>query len=345
MVRAGAGGLGIIAILAAGVQAQPPRPVDQSLETPVRFQAVSVVSPQIAWISGTRGTWSRTVDGGAAWETGVVPDADSLEFRDVHAVDADRAWLLAAGQGALSRIYHTADGGRTWRLQFLNDEPRAFFDCLAFWDERRGVAVSDAVDRRFLVLRTDDGGDTWLPVDHLPPAREGEGMFAASGTCVVTHGDRHAWIGTGAGLAARVLRTGDGGASWSVAETPVVHHASTAGITSLAFFDSMRGLALGGDIAAPGIMSDNVARTDDGGATWRLTGRPTFPGAVYGAAVVPGRGESVIAVGPGGASWSTDGGATWRPLDSRNFWSVGFGPGGVGWMVGPGGRVVRVTWE
>ena len=36
-----------------------------------------------------------------------MPGADTLQFRDVHALDADRAWLLSAGPGELSRIYYS----------------------------------------------------------------------------------------------------------------------------------------------------------------------------------------------------------------------------------------------
>ena len=62
------------------------------------------------------GTIRRTTDGGTTWERRPVTGADStLEFRDVHALSAKVAWVLAAGPGAKSRIYHTRDGGATWQ--------------------------------------------------------------------------------------------------------------------------------------------------------------------------------------------------------------------------------------
>jgi photosystem II stability/assembly factor-like uncharacterized protein len=328
--------------------AQEPQIAEQVSGTTARLQAVSVVTSQVVWASGARGTWVRTLDGGEAWMAGVVPGAESLEFRDVHAASADTAWLLSAGPGDRSRIYFTADGGKTWALQFTNAEPRAFFDCIAFWDARRGLAVSDAVDGRFIVLSTTDGGTTWGRVadEALPPAVEGEGMFAASGTCLMTHGTHHAWFGTGAGKTARVIRTTDGGNTWVAAGTPIVQNTATAGIMSLVFFDDTNGLALGGDLVITGGPTNNVAATADGGRTWVLVGRPTFSGAVYGAAAVPGRGESVVAVGPGGSSWSPDGGRTWRPLPQPpgGYWSIGSSLGGTIWMVGPRGRITRVRF-
>ena len=188
------------------------------------LQAVSAVSERVVWVSGHRGTVLRTTDGGATWERLIVPDADTLQFRDIHAIDERTAYVLSAGPGPLSRIYKTTDGGRSWTLQFVNEEPEAFFDCLSFWDERRGLAFSDAVAGEVILLATEDGGAHWtrIPPERVPDAQAGgEGAFAASGTCVVTAPGGLAWIGTGAAEKARVFRTEDYGRSWAVAQTPV----------------------------------------------------------------------------------------------------------------------------
>ena len=44
----------------------------------------------------------------------------------------------SAGNGDMSRIYHTTNGGRTWSIQFVSTDQRAFFDCIAFWDAQAG---------------------------------------------------------------------------------------------------------------------------------------------------------------------------------------------------------------
>jgi photosystem II stability/assembly factor-like uncharacterized protein len=308
--------------------------------------AVSVVDSAIVWVSGARGTWARSVDGGATWITGVVAGADSLQFRDVHALDAANAFLLSIGEGEQSRIYRTTDGGASWVLQFTNREPRGFFDCFGFWDARAGFAFSDSFDGRFLLIETADGGGSWTEVapERLPAAQEGEGSFAASGTCVAVHGDSLAWIGTGASAAgARVLRTTDRGRTWVAASTPIVA-GSAAGIASVAFRDARHGAALGGDIALPDSVRDNVALTSDGGATWTLGGRPSFTGAVYGGAWVPGAPQpTLVAVGPRGVSVSADGGRVWAPVDTLNHWGIGMAGPGRGWLVGPGGRITRIA--
>ena len=128
----------------------------------------------------------------------VVAMTDHLEYRDIHGLDGSRAVVLSSGPGQRSRIYTTTDGGDTWALAWINDEPEGFYDCLDFWDDRRGLAYGDAVDGELRVLLTADGGATWSRVaaDRLPAALSGEGGFAASGTCVETGEDGLAWVGT-----------------------------------------------------------------------------------------------------------------------------------------------------
>ncbi len=320
----------------------------QSSGTEARLIGLHAVGERVAWAAGTGGAWVRTVDGGATWRAGVVAGAESLQFRDVHAVDAATAWLLSIGEGEASRIYFTDDGGASWDLQFVNDDPAAFFDCFDFWSAERGIAFSDAVDGEFVLIATDDGGATWqrLPTDRLPDASEGEGSFAASGTCLVARGDSLAWFGTGAGTSARVFRSADGGRSWSVSPTPIVGGTSTTGIASLAFLDDRRGAAMGGDVGAPAEPTASVAVTVDGGRTWSAGGAPARPGAIYGGTFVPGAPTpTLVAVGPSGVALSTDFADSWATIDTLAHWSVDFGGPSTGWAVGPEGRITRIDFR
>ena len=316
----------------------------QASGTDALLIGMGIVSDSIVWLGGTNGTWARTTDGGLTWHTGVVPSADSLQFRDAHGIDASTAYLLSIGNGPQSRIYRTGDGGTTWTLLFRSEDASAFFDCFGFWDDSSALAFSDSFEGRFRIISTTDGA-TWTAIspDVLPAAADGEGAFAASGTCLVTHGDSTAWIGTGASdNGARVLRTADRGRTWSVASTPIVRGPS-AGIASVAVRSPLELAALGGDIAQPDSMTDNVALSTDGGETWTLGARTPFPGAVYGAAYVPGApSPALVAVGPGGVALSNDGAQTWTLLDTLNHWSVGFASPSRGWAVGPGGRITAI---
>lgn len=231
--------------------------------------------------------------------------------------------------------YKTADAGASWTLQFTNPDPRAFFDAMAFWDASRGLAVSDSVDSAFVIVATSDGGRTWarVPPAGLPPALPGEGAFASSGTNVAVSGERHAWFATGAG---RVLRTTDGGRTWSIAVTPLAT-APTAGIFSVAFRDALHGIVVGGDYKQESAVSDNAAITSDGGATWTLVrGLRGYRSAV---AYLPGT-TTVVAAGPTGIDISDDDGRTWRAAEAGGVHAVAVAPTGrVGWGVGESGRI------
>ena len=339
-----------VALLLGGCSAAPPTPPPPpSLElqpsgTDVRVQAVSVVDARVAWASGLEGTFLRTTDGGRTWQRGAVPGADTLQLRDIHALDARTAWVLSAGTGDQSRIYRTDDGGATWTLQWTNPEAEGFYDCFDFWDARRAVAYGDAVGGALRVLVTDDGGARWrlVAADALPPALPGEGGFAASGTCVQAGAGGTAWIATGNAAPARVLRTEDYGASWSAAAVPVVA-GDGAGLTSISMADARRGTAFGGNLSVTDQRTENVARTEDGGRTWSALPHVAMNGALYGGVHVPGTdGRVILAVGPGGADLSTDGGRTWRSLDGRAWWGIGSAGPGATWIAGPDGRIARV---
>jgi len=308
-----------------------------------RLRGVSAVSEKVAWASGAGATVLRTGDGGVTWQKfSVTPEA--LDFRDIDAVDAQTAYVMSIGNGPASRIYKTTDAGKTWNLQFKNDDPKAFLDAMSFWDANHGIAFGDSVDKQFYILTTSDGV-TWsrVPPANLPPAQGNEGAFAASGTNIAVFGKSHAWIGTGAAAKSRVLRTTDGGHSWQVADTPLASGPS-AGIFSIAFRDAKHGVIVGGDYRKEQEAVDNLAMTNDGGATWTLVkGLSGFRSLV---AYVPGmKKPTLIAVGPAGADYSLDDGKTWKPIEGPGFDTFSFAPGKqLGWAAGAAGKIAQLNF-
>ena len=246
------------------------------------------------------------------------------------------AYVLSVGAGENSRIYHTADAGRTWTLQFKNSDPDAFYDAIAFWDHAHGLTFGDPVRGRFQLLATDDGGANWrrLAADSLPALLPKEGAFAASGTCLVAHGDGDAWICTGGASRTRVYHSIDRGRHWTVSGTPIVGRSESAGVFSIAFRDREHGLIVGGDYRKPREPGANAAFTSDGGKTWDPLGQP------FGyRSCVAWAGDRWVAVGTSGSDESRDDGQTWRSLDHGNYNSVAFTATGEGWAVGPHGTV------
>lgn len=318
----------------------------QTIETKASLRGLSVVNERVIWASGTGGTFLKTIDGGKTWTVGKVAGAEKLDFRDVEAFDAQTAYLLSIGDGENSRIYKTTDGGATWKMQFKNTNPKAFFDAIAFWDKNNGIAMSDPVDGKYILLTTTDG-ETWkpLPTDKMPATKEGEAAFAASGTCLMTSGKADVFLVSG-GTDARVFRSGNRGLSWFVAETPIVKGTAGSGIFSIAMLDAKRGVIVGGNYEKPDEMTGNLAFTGDGGKTWNAGKGLT--GYRSGAAYIDKK--TIIAVGSSGYDVSYDGGKNWTNSKTPNLVGKDFnavqakGKTAV-WAVGANGLVAKFTMQ
>jgi len=335
---------GTLALVCCGVvAAATPHWETQASGVTARLRGVSAASDRVVWASGATGTILRTADGGATWTRQTIPGTERLDFRDIDAISERVAYVLSIGPGNASRIYKTVDAGATWQLQFTNDDPKAFFDAMSFWDADHGLAVSDSVDGHFVIIKTDDGGRTWtrVPGSALPPALPTEGAFTGSGTNIAVLPGGRAWIGTGASTIARVLRTPDAGRTWSVSDTPLAASAS-AGIFSVAFRDAEQGLVVGGDYRKESDATGTAAITSDGGVTWTaVTGLGGFRSAVV---AVPHAPSTLVAVGPSGSDISRDGGRTWTPIEGPGFHAFAMSPSGrVGWGAGENGRIARLA--
>ena len=307
-----------------------------------RLRGISAASDRVVWASGSGATVLRTADGGTTWQRLTVT-SDRVDFRDIDAVNERTAYVLSIGAGASSRIYKTSDAGEHWELQLANEDPKVFLDAMALWDATHGIAVSDSIDGQFVVFMTDDGR-TWsrVPPDRLPAALPNEGCFAASGTNVAVLGKDDVWIGTGAAAKARVLRSSDHGRSWQAADTPLLS-GSKSGIYSIAFRDRLHGVIVGGTYDRESEALDNLALSDDGGATWTLVRDRGLSGFRSVVAYLPSATRSILAVGPSGADLSTDDGRTWAPVPGPGFDTFSVAPGSsVGWGAGSQGRIAKL---
>ncbi len=308
-----------------------------------QLRGLSVVNEKVVWTSGSLGTVLRTFDSGETWRQVSPPDSSALQFRDIEALDATHVVILAIGPGDASRVYVTASAGRSWQLTFVNDDPNAFYDCMTFFDRKRGLALSDPVDGKFRIISTSDGGLTWEVVDaDMPPALPGEFAFAASGQCLVA-ADRHrALFATGGGAEARVFRTADRGQTWEVSSTPMIV-GPAAGIFALAFRDPQHGLAVGGDFLAPDQSPNAFALSDDGGIVWELVAHAPDE---YRSGAAWKNDRVAIAVGPTGSDVSVDQGQSWERFDSGTFDTVdctGSRHRSTCWASGAQGRVAYLV--
>ena len=352
-------------LLLTAILAAQSRPRAQTSHTSETLRGVSAVSRQIAWASGTHGTYLRTTNAGRTWIPAQVPGAVTLDFRAVVAFFADEAFLMSAGPGELSRIYHTTDAGRNWQLQFTNTNPKGFFDSMVFWDRTHGIVLGDPIpdesgQLKFELLLTDDG-HTWHPIppSQLPPAFDGEGAFAASNTCLailstksksgpsgpraaanddnaLAPADPNIWFATG-GKAARVFHSADRGQTWQVFDTPIFHGPDSAGIFTIAFLDPLHGLIAGGDYQHPNQDVPNLATTDDGGKTFRLFQTLDLRGYISAIALDPRHPARVFYIGP---DYIVDSDRNHRiKYPRQKFYAASRFPDGGALFVGPNGAI------
>jgi photosystem II stability/assembly factor-like uncharacterized protein len=313
--------------------------------TTAHFRGLSVVNEKTVWVSGytsTEGVVMRTTDKGKTWQSVGPPNTAGLQFRDIEAFDKNHAVIMSIGNTPTDfRMYVTSDGGAHWTQTFTNTQPTAFYDCMSFFNNKRGLAVSDPVNGKFQIISTNDGGMSWQLVSQagMPPAQPGEAGFAASGECLVTGHGHRAWFGGGGGPQARVYRTNDGGTTWQVSATPIPS-SPTAGISALAFHGDKHGIATGGDFLAPTTSPNAVAVTSDGGKTWHSATSTTNH---YLSGVTFVKGHTAIAVGLAGSDVSTDGGETWTTFDAGSFDTVACAGGEKCWASGASGRVAYLV--
>lgn len=238
------------------------------------LRALATLGEEIAWVGGSEGKIAKTEDGGRTWEVCPIPDGEMLDIRAIYLVNPQVACAMNAGRACdgLARVYRTVDGGKHWKLVLNSDVDGIFFDSMVFWNEKKGILLSDPVQGRFVLFKTEDGGETWeriIPIE-MPFAMPGEGAFAASNSCLAVQGTDNVWFATGAGPSARVFYSTDSGKHWQVSDTPMKNSSPISGIFSLSFLDDQVGIAVGGDhrdkTSFPG---PNILITNDGGRNWK----------------------------------------------------------------------------
>lgn len=285
----------------------------------VSIRALEVMQGSVAF-AGTGGVF-----GAVDLQTGQIRAKqqryDTLypEFRAVAHTQTD-FFMLSAGRPAL--LFKTGNQG-LMDLVYKEDQEGVFYDAMAFWNEKEGLAIGDEMEGCLSILITRDAGTTWNKVDcaDLPETLPGEGAFAASNTNIAVVGDR-AWIGTTEG---RIWFSPDKGKTWEVYQTPIRSNTPTLGIYTLDFYSDKVGIAMGGDYTDPEGAEGNKAITEDGGRTWELLAEGELPGYTSCAQFIPNtKGQGLVAVSYSGISYSSDRGKQWSTLSDQPFYTFRF---------------------
>ena len=302
------------------------------------LRGLSPISEQVCWASGSGGTWLKTEDGGASWQTGTVAGLDTVDFRSIHAFDAQTAVAASAGQPAV--IYRTEDGGKTWN-KVHQEGGEAFFDAIQFIDAQRGYVLGDPIGGKWMILETLDGGRSWHSLAKLPDALQGEAAFAASSSSMLA--DSEGLVFATGGTVSRLHRYTFASQSWGVRElTDMLQGEPSQGVFAATSLPGAEGLVLvGGDYLKPDYRIANALLVV-GEVTTSTSEGPN--GYRSGVAYLQDKGW-VVAVGPGGSDFSSNGAHSWQPFSTTGYHAVKAAPGGKAlWASGGQGRLGKLVY-
>ncbi|MEM1001514.1 MAG: oxidoreductase [Bacteroidota bacterium] len=247
---------------------------------------------------------------------------EPLHFRAIAEVKGD---FFGISIGNPARLYRLPKKGNKAELVYEEIHESVFYDSMAFWNNKEGLAIGDPTEECMSIIITRDSGKTWnkVPCEKLPVALDGEAAFAASDTNIAIVGE-NTWIATG-GLHSRVLYSGDKGRTWDINDVPIIQGKSTTGLYSIDFYNKNIGFGIGGDYTQPNDSLSNKIKTIDGGQTWNAIADGQSPGYRSCVQFIPNsEGEELVAVGYKGIDYSKDSGQSWAHLSDEGFYTIRF---------------------
>jgi hypothetical protein len=273
------------------------------------MRGLSIVDNSIVWVSGSKGTVGKSLDGGKTWKWMIVKGFEKNDFRDIEAFDKKTAVIMAVAEPAY--ILRTDDGGETWKIVFENKTKGMFLDAMEFWNDQSGIVIGDPVDNRFYITRTFDGGKTWrdIPENNKPIADKGEACFASSGSNIRKLNKSEAVFVSG-GLSSHFFIRN------RRIKLPIIQGKESTGANSLAIKNIKTMIVVGGDFLKKDDSDNNCAITKDGGVTWF---QPNVSPSGYRSCVEYLNKNRWITCGLNGVDISVDDGTTWKNFSKESF--------------------------
>lgn len=318
---------------------------DQSIYFSDKFYDVKALSPTRALIVGYGGKMLETNDGGATFSR--IDSGTALALYKISAV-GNQIWVV--GQEGL--MLHSSDGGKTWQKQ--DSGTKLYLFSVYFMNESHGFAVGD----RSTLTETTDGGKTWKPRQIALAAEDSNAEIELAVQDPIFYDIRftNELNGLISGEFGQLLKTTDGGQNWTPQQSTLMTPES--GIVDPMNLPTFFGQFLINDREAlVAGLDGRIARTRDGGATWRFEPMklafplidPLFQPYVTadGTAWAVGAAGEVVRLPAGQTEW------TRADLGMQIYtWlrSIDFADAQHGWLVGGYGTILRTedsgkTWK
>lgn len=300
----------------------------------------SAPSAQVVWLGSTNGKIARSIDAGETWDY-FQPANNTLQFRDIEALDANHAYALSIGENGDSRIYYTANGGKNWALRFRAGSNQ-FLNCIDVSSRNEAWVYGDSLETRWDMVRSADGRN-WMPTSNSVDSQPlpDEGGLAASGGCVRFHNNTWA-IGTANADKARLLVKRSMGIRFKTIDTPLPAGPG-AGIASVWPLAEDHVIIAGGDLENPSA-APRLVRYQDG--EFSLLPEPEFDGALYSLTLLEraDRDGDMIVSNPNGAAYFDAVNTTWHTLTTNNVWNS-VCSSSYCYLVGKNGYVGRIELD
>jgi photosystem II stability/assembly factor-like uncharacterized protein len=242
---------------------------------PCSIRGMSIPTDDVIWVSGSNGLVAKSTDEGKTWQWMVVKGYEKTDFRDIHAFDSNTAIIMGVDNPAY--ILKTKDGGQTWKQVYTKNQTGMFLDAMDFRGNE-GICIGDPIAvggggrKFFFIIRTKDAGETWEqePLYKMPPARDGEAVFSASGTNIAMLDSKdYDYAFVSGGLASNFYMIGKEGKPNKGYPININQGIESAGAFSMATDGKKKFYCIGGDYKLPFQAYDNMLWTTDEGESWR----------------------------------------------------------------------------
>jgi photosystem II stability/assembly factor-like uncharacterized protein len=313
---------------------EPVRPLPPAWRDDAALHALACLGANTAFVAGDHGVLLKTNDAGESWrpiETGTTASLQAIVAptdKFLIVVGGERAAWTGESRGV---VLISRDGGATWTDKARTSEGQRLPRLTGgrFFSPQQGLVWGDPAGEGSLwagaaLFRTEDGGDTWLPVPAMSSVGWQAGAFIDLDQGVVANrlGDTRLVLGFES-QPTRLDRLADrrlhaiqllrGGGGWLAGDSGTLLKTENSGVSWTA--------------ATP--LSPAVRRTVDFHAVWsdeRVVLAAGMPGSIV--------------------CRSLDSGATWETVRtpvSAPLSALQVTPSGTGYAVGAWGQILRTT--